>query len=364
MEWPTTKIEDIIHAVESFNPRSYAQTRNFKDGKVSRLSPYISRGLISTKFVYETVKQKFDRAQTEKFFQELLWRDYFQRLLQSNKELHSTSIRQLQQDVTISGMPIAILNSATGIHEIDNAINELYETGYMHNHARLYVASLCCNVAKSRFTVPAKWMYYHLLDGDIASNFASWQWVAGSLTAKKYYANQQNINFYSNSIQSNTFLDKSYEELQNMSPPLIFKDYTVPSLSTYLPETEIPALNSDTVLVYNSYNLDPFWHRDSDYDRILIFEHSHFAKFPVSEKVLEFICKLAENIPKLIIYCGEFSELKVNYPNHRFIVKEHPVMIYEGAEVEERDWIIPEATGFYSSFSKYYLECLKYLSYD
>ena len=77
-------------------------------------------------------------------------------------------------------MPKAVVEANTTIDAIDEAINELYQNGYMHNHMRMYLASLCCNIAKCHWKHPAKWMYFYLLDGDLASNTLSWQWVAGS----------------------------------------------------------------------------------------------------------------------------------------------------------------------------------------
>jgi deoxyribodipyrimidine photo-lyase len=364
MSWFSTDIEEILRSFETFDPSPYAKTRNFKDGSVSRFSPYISRGFISTKYIFDTLKSKFPKSVTEKFLQELLWREYFQRLLQCKPELYANPINQSAQVGPIAGMPIAILNAASGIREIDNSIEALYATGYMHNHYRLYVAALCCNNAKTRFDIAARWMYYHLLDADIASNYCSWQWVAGNLTGKKYYTNQDNINFYSKSVQTATFLDKSYESIASMDVPARLKDYTIPILSTYLTETALPVLNSQKVLLYNFYNLDPFWHDQENVQRVLILEPSHFEKFPVSEKVLDFFVRLSANIPNLIFYCGAFETLKNKYPEQEFIAKEHPLLTYDGATIEARDWIVPKVSGFYPSFSKYYKECLKHLNHD
>lgn len=361
MNKPFTAFQDILAAVSAFDEKAYAETRNFADGAVSRLSPYISRGCISTRFVFESVVAKNPGAAKGKFIQELLWRDYFQRLLQAKPDLYDKPVRPQDWTTSRNGIPIAVLNAASGISAIDQAIESLYENGYMHNHFRMYVAALCCNTAKCGFQIPARWMYYHLLDADIASNYASWQWVAGHLTGKSYIANQENINHYSRSVQHRTFLDTTYEKLAQLPIPEILKEHTSPILETLLPETPMPKLNGKPVLLYTFYNLDPLWHRDDDCHRLLILEPSHFRRFPVSEKVMEFTLKLATNIPNLIIYCGAFSQLKATYPNHLFICKEHPLLVFTDAETEPRDWIVPEVTGFFPSFSKYYQKCLKYL---
>ena len=72
----------------------------------------------------------------------------------------------------------------------------------------MYIASIVCNIAKSHWKLPSKWFYYYLLDGDLASNNLSWQWVCGANSSKKYYANQENINKFCFTKQKNTFLDK------------------------------------------------------------------------------------------------------------------------------------------------------------
>ena len=92
--WPLTSNAEILEAVEQFDDRKYAGTRNFIDGGVSRFSPYISRGVISTKDVFEALVKKNPKAIRGKFVQELLWRDYFQRLLQARPELAEVPVQE------------------------------------------------------------------------------------------------------------------------------------------------------------------------------------------------------------------------------------------------------------------------------
>ena len=134
----------------------------------------------------------------------------------------------------------------------------------MHNHLRMYVASIACNIGKADWQLPSQWMYYHLLDGDLASNTCSWQWVAGSFSSKKYYCNQENINRYTCSDQRNTFLDMSYPELTTMKVPQALEETLSLSLFTPIPRFERPlSLNNKLpLLIYNSYNLDPNWRKN------------------------------------------------------------------------------------------------------
>ena len=141
----------------------YAHSRNYIDGQVNYLSPYISRGVISTKQVLKSLLAKgYSFEQLEPLIQQLCWRDYFQRIAQV-KEIN-TVIKQVQEQVKHHAIPLSILEAKTGIQAIDLSIETLIESGYMHNHSRLYLAALTCNIGKSHWLHPAKWMYYHLLD--------------------------------------------------------------------------------------------------------------------------------------------------------------------------------------------------------
>ena len=263
----TTKIEEILSQVENIDAIKYSKTRNFLDGAVTKLSPYISRGVISTKFVLErTLVKKYKFFEIEKFLMELAWRDYFQNVWLKNDL--DKDLKQPQPDVENNSLPKAILRAETGIEAIDKAIKDLYETGYIHNHLRMYIASITCNIAKSHWKIPANWFYYHLLDADGASNSLSWQWTAAAFSNKKYYANQENINKYCGTNQRETFLDVPYEDFPDLEIPDVLRETETPILQTNLPKKSAIVIdNSLPTLVYNFYNLDPFWKNDVSANR-------------------------------------------------------------------------------------------------
>jgi deoxyribodipyrimidine photo-lyase len=206
-----TRYEEIVGMLDEIDPIRYATSRNYTDGAVTRLSPYISRGLLSTRQIAKSILNKnYSWQQAECLIKELAWRDYFQQVWRALKNDINLDIKQMQQKVKHHDLPKGILEANTGITSIDTGIQALYEDGYMHNHVRMYVASICCNVAQSHWLTPAKWMYYHLLDADWGSNALSWQWVSGCFSSKKYYANQENINRFTRSNQRQTFLDTDY----------------------------------------------------------------------------------------------------------------------------------------------------------
>jgi len=191
MELFPTKYNDILKKVDAIRPIKYTKNRNFRDGDVTKLSPYVSRGVISTRFIYEKLLEKeISLRKCEKFIQELAWRDFWQQIWVIKGELINKDLKRPQDDVKDFKIAKSLLDAKTGINSVDEEINNLYREGYMHNHMRMYVASIATNIAKSHWRLPALWMYHHLLDGDWASNALSWQWVAGSNSNKKYYANQ------------------------------------------------------------------------------------------------------------------------------------------------------------------------------
>ena len=352
----------ILERLSRVNPIKYAKTRNFINGDVTYLSPYLSRGVISVQQIKEAVLQKgFKPYEIEKFLQELAWREYYQRVWQVKKEELFTDLKQTQPDFLHHHIPTAIVHAATGIKVIDDQINTFYSTGYLHNHIRMYVAAMVCNNAKSHWLTPARWMYYHLLDGDLASNSCSWQWVAGSFSSKKYYCNQENINKYTGTSQVQTFLDDSYERIATMPVPNVLEAITPLDVKTNLPYTEVPKLDpSKPTLLYNSYNLDPLWRATDNVNRVLLLEPSHFHKYPVSEKVIDFIIGLSKNIDGIIIYAGEVDALIKQYENdvpknsNAFISKEHPAFDYYPGIKDNRDWMFPNTQGYYPSFFSFW----------
>jgi len=255
-----TDLTFIYEKIEAIDPISYAKNRNFIDGSVSQLSPYISRGVISTKQILNALLNRgFNPIKIEKFIQELAWRDYWQHIWIDKHNLIDSDLKRKQEKVENFQIPRAIVEGNSSIEAIDNAVDDFYKTGYIHNHVRMYIAAICCNNAKSHWKHPAQWMYYHLLDGDWASNSLSWQWVCGANSSKLYFANQENINKYCYTKQKNTFLDVDYGQFYSMEIPEVLRETTTLELKTPLPKTDnnIRVDTDISTLIYNYYNLDP-----------------------------------------------------------------------------------------------------------
>ena len=352
----------ILERLEQLNVSRYAASRNYIDGQVSYLSPYISRGIISTNQVFQSLLKKgFDPRKIEKFTQELAWRDYWQQVWIHKGDAINKDLKNEQEKVTHHKIPKAIIEAKTSIEAVDTSIEELYNTGYIHNHVRMYTAAIACNIGQSHWLTPAKWMYYHLLDGDWASNALSWQWVAGANANKKYFANQENINKYCHTEQKDTFLDVPYSAFDKMDIPDKLKETDSLNLQTNLPETDpdFQIDESKPIYIYNWYNLDPEWDTEIDANRVLLLEPEIFKQYPVSDKSVTFMLDLAKNISGIQIYTGSFESLKKEYPNTGFHYKEHPLNNYTGTE-HPRDWMF-SVKGYFSSFFSFWKKCKKEL---
>lgn len=233
MQFPS-QYEAIIGKIDQLDPVEYGRTRNYLNGQVTRLSPYISRGVISVRQVLDQVLARgYDHRDISAFVKELAWREYFQRTWQVLGDDLFDDIRISRNRITRKQMPASLTTGNTGIEAIDKGIEELMTTGYMHNHLRMYVASIACNIGHSHWPLAAKWMYYHLLDGDLASNTCSWQWVSGHFSAKPYYCNQENINKFTGSRQTGGFLDTSYETLPGLGLPEALREGIALTLKQY-----------------------------------------------------------------------------------------------------------------------------------
>jgi deoxyribodipyrimidine photo-lyase len=353
--FPTDK-SNILFKLNSIDPIQYGKTRNYIDGKITYLSPYISRGILTTKQIFNhIVKQSYTWDEIEIFVKELAWRDFFQSQWKYLSHSINNDIKQPQKDVVNHLIPSSIVNANTGVHSIDESINLLYSSGYMHNHCRMYTASLVCNFAHSHWKYPAKWMYYYLLDADWASNACSWQWVAGSFSNKQYIINQENINRYTYSQQKNTFLDMPYELLPVNSIPESLKETIHLDLHTILPESTANFSIDVTVptLLYNWYNIDHSWHTDITANRILLIEPSIFKEYPISTSSMNFMLNLAKNIDGIQVLVGEFSDLYPMIKETRVIYKEHPLNKYIGFE-ESRECLISIDNKYFGSFFSYW----------
>lgn len=187
--------EDRLGRVD---PVAYGRTRNRYDGAVTRLSPYLRHGVLGLAETARRVKQIAGSPNAAyKLLQELAWRDYWRRVLDDigegvwdDREEYKTG---LEPEDYAAELPDDFLSASTGNDFVDGVVDELHTTGHLHNQARMKIAAYVVHWRRVRWQAGARWMLSHLLDGDVASNNLSWQWVASTFAARPYLFNQENL---------------------------------------------------------------------------------------------------------------------------------------------------------------------------
>lgn len=215
---------------ERINPSAYARTRNYAQGAVTHLSPYIRHGILSDVELYQYLIDHHELNQCEKLLQQVSWRAFFHTMHRQAPELIWTSRESYKTGFSESDYAATLADDIalgqTGVRLIDQLIKQLITTGYLHNHYRLYLASYIVHWRRVQWQAGARWMLTHLLDGDIASNNYSWQWVASTFSSKPYIFNLDNVKQFADEQletehESNACFDASYEFLQHYLFPRI-----------------------------------------------------------------------------------------------------------------------------------------------
>ena len=211
MNWTPTR-DAALTRLAQFVPRAgqpYRAGRNEDRGPghhqtVSGLSPYLRHRLLLDQEVLQAVISRHDLDTAAKFIDEVFWRSYFKGWLEHHPDVWTNYIkdcsrlrRTVADDKTLRAAYSDAIYARTGIAPFDAWVRELRATGYLHNHARMWFASIWIFTLGLPWQLGAQWFHYHLLDGDAASNTLSWRWVAGLHTrGKTYLARSDNIRRY------------------------------------------------------------------------------------------------------------------------------------------------------------------------
>ena len=218
--WPSS-LGAARARLSAVQPAAYARSRNHLDGAVSRLSPYITHGLLSLPEVLGAVLDRHDLPLPHRWVQELGWRAFFHHVWQHRGEgiLRSLHEGPLPDAAYTHELPEDVREGRTGVPVVDQAVSALYATGYLHNHARIWLASYLVHLRKIHWRAGADWLYGHLLDGDLASNHLSWQWVAGTGSHKPYLFNNENVQRFAPAPwhSPGSVVDTSYEALDDLA---------------------------------------------------------------------------------------------------------------------------------------------------
>jgi len=221
--------------LEAFLPYAgahYAKHRNTDYGSdervgVSGLSPYLRYRVITEAEVIAAVLDAHTLQAAEKFIQEVVWRTYWKGWLQMRPSVwldfvaeRDREFEQLAIDADLKARYQQAIEGRTGIDGFDAWAKDLVGTGYLHNHARMWFASIWIFTLRLPWTLGADFFLRHLLDGDPASNTLSWRWVAGIQTqGKTYLATQENIERFTQGRYAPTGLAQEAMPIESAPPP-------------------------------------------------------------------------------------------------------------------------------------------------
>lgn len=241
--------------LEDFIPRAaktYTKSRNHDFGpdkrdNVSMLSPWIRHRLVTEQEIVAAVLAEHSAAAAEKYIQEVCWRTYWKGWLELRPEVWQDFLDELEDDrdrvASNTGLQAAVdeaESGRTGIDAFDYWAKELVETGYLHNHARMWFASIWIFTLKLPWTLGADFFLRHLLDADPASNNFGWRWVAGIQTrGKTYLARPSNIEKFTDGRFRPTNLASEAPALEWQEPPEPAALDSLPSLDQF---ADVPAL--------------------------------------------------------------------------------------------------------------------------
>ena len=243
-----------------FAGETYSNERNFdfsftKKNSVSALSPWIKHRLITEEEVLIEILKYHSPHSAMKFIQEVFWRGYFKGWLEQHPTVWSHHNEKLIKEYTklennkfIKENYMSAINGETGIECFDFWCEQLKSTGYLHNHVRMWFASIWVFTLKLPMELGADFFMLHLIDADAASNTLSWRWVSGLHTkGKAYAARASNIEKFTNGQfnPSGQLVEDINPLTENIDHPLV----TLPQLDK--------SIQKDAVLLVTEEDCSP-----------------------------------------------------------------------------------------------------------
>ena len=313
-----TSRKEALDKMESYiknNISDYSDKRNFDFGpqdrkNISCLSPYITHRLISEYEVAKKTLSKYPYQKVEKFIQEIFWRVYWKGWLELRPKVWTDFVEDLKKIENANEYEKAI-KGETNIDCFNDWVKELKENNYLHNHTRMWFASIWIFTLKLPWQKGAEFFLRELYDGDAASNTLSWRWVAGIQTkGKNYIAQNWNINKFTN----NKYKDLKLNE--NPQPIIDQREYKISPININNNETKSSILVFfENELGFQSFNIDSY---KKIYCILLTNEE---RQVELGDKVLIYKKNLIENQIKIsglkieFIEGNKFIELLINDKN-------------------------------------------------
>ena len=291
-------IENLNRFVDQ-NLFEYSKLRNFDYGpdnrsNISCLSPYITHGIISELEVIKKSLSKFSFSKNEKFIQEVLWRTYWKGWLELRPNVwtdYLNELKKIREELKDNQNYRNAIEGNTNIECFNEWIKELKETNYLHNHARMWFASIWIFTLDLPWQLGAEFFMKHLYDGDAASNTLGWRWVAGIQTqGKNYLASEWNIKKFTNNRFSNIKLN------ENAPPKTSNKTYAALKLEFNSPQN----LEEKNLLIFEnnlSFEISDF--KDQKFKKVFLISNKNENRtIELSEKLVKFKSQLIEDQKK------------------------------------------------------------------
>ncbi|MGB4347130.1 MAG: FAD-binding domain-containing protein [Burkholderiaceae bacterium] len=324
---PTTTAVDAT--IAAINIPAYATSRNNLDGRVTRLSPYLTHGFTTIPALFAQLPAL---TLQDKLAFEFGWREFFQHVWHRSGDAILSDLRPALPGISYqSTLPDDIREGRTGIAVIDQAVHSLYQSGYLHNHARMWLASYVVHLRKVQWRVAADWLYGHLLDGDLGSNHLSWQWVAATFSNKPYLFNAENVAKFAPARWhcTGSAIDTSYEELEHIARS---QSSIAPLAVSARFGTSEPALLGAPAMAGNTLNIKPgqavrlihpWMLDDAPFDglRIGVIHLPFHARFPWSQLRWDFMLSRMRAVTDQI-FIGPLEELQTTLATASSVVSQ------------------------------------------
>jgi deoxyribodipyrimidine photo-lyase len=281
------------------NLSEYSKLRNFDFGPTNRsniscLSPYITHGVINELEVIDKSLKKLPFSKVEKFIQEVLWRVYWKGWLELRPNVWTDFLLELKEVKKEFNNNQNYLNAVEGKTNIDcfnQWVMELKEKNYLHNHTRMWFASIWIFTLELPWQLGAEFFMQHLYDGDAASNTLSWRWVAGIQTQGKHYlASEWNIKKFSNNRFQNIKLN------ENAPPKVSEKSY--PLIKQQFNNSKI--IEKKNLLIFeNNLSFEVSNFKENKFEKIyLISNINKNRSIELDEKLIKFKSELIKDQKK------------------------------------------------------------------
>ena len=268
---------------------NYSKLRNFDFGpnersNISCLSPYITHGIISEKEVIKLSLKKFSFPKNEKFIQEVLWRIYWKGWLELRPNVWSdylTDLKKLKQEYTNNKNYFDAIEGKTKVQCFNTWVEELKNYNYLHNHTRMWFASIWIFTLGLPWQLGADFFMRYLYDGDCASNTLGWRWVAGIQTkGKNYVASEWNIKKFTNSRFNNIKIN------ENPVPIIDEKNYSI--IDNSFLSSNIS--NNQNLLIFeNNLCFEQSDFKDQSFKNLyFVFNENKTRQTKLDEKVIDF----------------------------------------------------------------------------